>query len=239
MSYGEATAYIWGIGPAAEQNLLVGVSKHYHVLKDGTIRWQKSPLNPRLPGKRYLRRMVLFDCGTGDFYGECCADDEPKDIIGFLARAWIAKPDHPMKGVPGTLHVPRAVQADPEYAAQLHCLQSIVSFMIDEIPSGFAAGVHVTKLFEGAIDDLMASAYSHDMTATLEMAQACSALITGRLTRSNRYRIDDPWAKVTPPSAAFIEAIDQLYEPRGGWRAEPFGMIVEGAPRADRKKAKP
>lgn len=237
MSAWEATAYKWGIGPAAEQNLLVGVSKHHHILKDGTIRWQKSPLNPRLLGKRYLRRMVLFDCGTGDFYGECCAEDGPKDIIGFLARARITKPDHPMKGVPGTLNVPTAVRTDPEYAAQLRWLQSRVPFAVGEIPSGFAAGVHVTRLFEGAIGDLRVSADIEDVVVTLEMAQACSALITGRISRSNRYRIDDPWAKVMPPPASFIEAVDQIYEPRGGWRMAPFDLIVEGAPRTDRTSA--
>lgn len=108
-------------------------------------------------------------------------------------------------------------------------LQAIIPFTVDEIPSGYAAGVHVTKLYESAVADLRASADFNDVTATLETAQARSALITASITRSNRHRIDDRWAKVSPPPASFVDAVDQLYEPRGGWLEFQFDMIVKGS----------
>lgn len=226
-----ASAYKWGTPPGREQNLLVGISKHLYLLKNGTLRWQKRALDPRIPGKRLLRRMVLFDVGAGTLYGECDVDDHPKDLIGFLARAWALKPDHPMRGVPQVLNVSRLVRNDDTYAAQLRALQQIVPFAIGEVPSGFAAGVHAVKLFENRLTDLMGSASWHDMVLALEMAQACSALIMSHVSTLSQFFTSGRWEDVAAPDQSFLDAVDRLYDPPGGWREYPYDMILEGAPK--------
>lgn len=51
--------------PAREQNLFVALLKHLYYLKDGTLKYQRKALDPRLQDKALLMRLVLLDTDTG------------------------------------------------------------------------------------------------------------------------------------------------------------------------------
>jgi len=69
-----------------EHSLFVSQSRYLYCLKDGTLKYQRKPIDPRVPGKALLMRLVLLDSDSGILYGEYHGQAEV-DLLGFIARA--------------------------------------------------------------------------------------------------------------------------------------------------------
>lgn len=215
-------------GPARMQNLFISLSKHLYCLKDGTLRYQQRELDPRLPGKALLMRLVLLDTDTGTLYGEY-QEREDVDLMGFLARAWAKKPQHPMRGLPYLLNVPRIVHSTPSLLEDVQDIWDITHVNIGELPSGFSAGIHAVKEFERAMDSQLWLG-TDGPHPDLAIAQACSALLSAVASNSLSHTWKQAWAEIAAPAPEILARIDACYEPSGAWRTGPFRAVLEGVP---------
>lgn len=215
-------------GPGREQNLFIGPMKHLYVLKDGTLKAQAKALDPRIPGKTLITRFVLLDADTGSVYGECHTDETKHDLAGFLARAWSVKPDHPMHGIPKRLNVPQLVRKDDNYRGDIERIVQLTGLFLGALPSGFAGGVHAVKQFDEQCRSLLWEFGGGKITATLEIAQNCSAGLSSRIRPWYSGNLEERWEAIPPAPESFFAAIDKLYQQPGGWRRGAFELVLTG-----------
>lgn len=213
--------------PTRQQNLFISKSKHLYCLEDGSLKYQAKAIDPRIGNKKLITRMVLLDTDTGTVYGECHLDDSAKDLLGFLARAWSIKKDHPMRGLPSLLNIPKIVTTDEDYRADLSSLLDLTDYIrIGDMPSGFEAGVHAVKQFEKNIESLMwMSTSNKNNRINILTAQACSALVSAQSSSSDSFFWNEKWREINSPDKSFFDAIDQMYETNGAWREYPFNKM--------------
>ncbi|WP_219096296.1 hypothetical protein [Pseudomonas sp. UMAB-40] len=211
--------------PNREHSFLISKSKHLYLTRDGLIKHQKKEIDPRVPGaKTLLERLVIVDVDTGVAYCEMQPADEPPDIVGFLARAWSIKPNHPMRGFPQRLNVPKKLMEDPAYRRDLWMLSAWGEFELWSIPSGFGPGIYAVKKFETVLRGLP----RRDCPLSLDLVIRLSALISRQASSKLSWRFDKLWESVKGPESAFSEMIDQLYEPPDGWRINEYAEVLNG-----------
>lgn len=211
--------------PAREQNLIISTSKHLYATKDELLRYQQKEIDPRLPGaKTLLTRFVLLDVDTGVAYCEVHPAPDGVDLLGFLARAWSDKPDHPMRGFPQKINVPKIAMADPEIVTDLKILQHFGGFEIDALPAGFAAGIHAVKKFEFYIRDMVYRSSHLSLYSIIEHSATISFFTSSEASCMSK----EPWAAVDGPDTSFTQAIDDLYDPLGGWRLDEYEAVLNG-----------
>lgn len=216
--------------PGREQNLFVSLSKHLYLLKDGSLKYQQKELDIRTAGAReLLTRLILLDVDTGTLYGEMHTAATSKDLAGFLARAWSMKADHPMRGLPAQLNVPKVVRSVERYRKDIDHLCSAGNIVIGDLPGGFAAGVHAVKQFEKSVESLFWRS-GGELSPDLYMVQVCSGALSAEASNSMSYRWKERWAAVSAPPPAFFERVDALFERPGCWKQGPFELVLNGIP---------
>lgn len=221
--------YVSGRGPGREQNLFISQSKHLYLTKSGHLRRQEKPLDIRTAGaKRMLTRLVVLDVDTGSVYGEYHEQESTKDLIGFLARAWSRKWQHPMKGLPHILNVPAIALKDETYRTDLEFVVRHTTVRLSELPSGFSAGVHALKQFERGVESL--TYRREDGEVDLYMIQATSGVVSAEASNSQSHMWRKEWEALSPPDECFLKEVDDLYQEHGAWRSGPFDLVLNGLP---------
>lgn len=215
--------------PCREQNLFINLSKHLYCLNDGTLKYQKKSLDPRIPGKKLITRFVLLDVDTGYVYGECHDHENDEDLAGFLARAWIKKPLHAMHGIPSVLNVPSIALKNERYHSDLDLIARSTGLTLGDLPSGFAAGVHAVKQFEAAVETLLWAGRGRE-PASLYIAQACSGVLSAQASSTMSHLWEDRWNEVPVAPDHFFAEVDALYKEPGAWREAPFSFVLDGLP---------
>lgn len=220
--------------PAREQNLFISLSKHLYLLKDGSLKHQDKKLDPRTAGDReMLLRLVVLDVDTGTLYGELHSTRDEKDLAGFLARAWCRKADHPMRGVPETLNVPKAALKDDAYANDLYRISALGGVRLGELPGGFAAGIHALQQFDREVRSLFWQMRRGERP-NLKIVQMCSSVISAGASSSMGSLWKERWGVVEPPADEFFAEIDHLYKEPGAWRKSPFDIAIDGLGRKEK-----
>jgi len=141
--------------PSEVHQLLITVSRHFHIGSKGQIRYQNKPMEITLKkleksDRNHLVHYILRDEASGFFYAELCSH---KDLIpnrGFLLRGWFIKKSSTFCGVPKSLVVTKTIVdhfGDGSYSDLLAEL-NIKSSVPD---SGFSTGVRVIKDWEDDI----------------------------------------------------------------------------------------
>ncbi len=106
--------------------LVVTVSKHFYVTKQGKFKRQSTPFKAVIGKsssytKTHVVHYMITDHYSGLFYSEVTTSDDLFPIEAFLERAWGFKPGHPMQGEPHLLVVPKSVfNAFPGLSAWLY-----------------------------------------------------------------------------------------------------------------------
>ncbi|HWV73582.1 MAG TPA: hypothetical protein VN040_17795 [Pseudosphingobacterium sp.] len=138
--------------PNQVQQLNVSLSKHYHLLKDGTIKWQEKTMdinwkNYQKTGKRHLVNYVIRDHYSSCFYAEMHPVDTMPDIEEFLYRAWSNKEDYEFHGIGKTVMVPQVtLKQFPQLHTFFKLAEDITSLQVPE--SGFSSGIVAIKEWE-------------------------------------------------------------------------------------------
>ncbi len=135
--------------------LLVSVSRHLYVRKDGRVKYQEKPLEIDLQSLGRSRRehivyYIVRDALSGTFFFEVATSRTMIPLAEFLYRAWEKGPGKHIWGLPASLSVPKGL-ATEELFAGLGALgvQTVLP------PSGFAAGVRVIRDIEDNLLFLM------------------------------------------------------------------------------------
>ena len=136
--------------PNQVHQLLVTVSKHFHIGAKGQLRHQFKTMDVNLTnldktGREHIVYYLLRDHFSGVFYGEIISSKNLISINDFLLRAWLQKPDLIFCGVPENLMITKIVETNfPE-----------ISDILDELnipkihpPSGFASGMREVSEWE-------------------------------------------------------------------------------------------
>jgi hypothetical protein len=133
--------------------LMVSVSRHLWVAKDGAIRYQQKPFEITLARlarseKQHVIHYLVRDHFSGLLYAEIGLSGSLLSPREFLLRAWSRKDRLSFCGVPDTLIVPKTVS--DTFAELLPWLDELE---MDVIPatSGFQAGVRDVKTWEEAV----------------------------------------------------------------------------------------
>jgi len=218
-----------GYSPGREQNLLISPSKHFYLSTSGRLKRQQKAIDPRLPGaKCLLVRLVLLDVDTGTLYGEMQRLDD-QDVWGFLARAWSVKHDHPMRGIPQQLNVPKGAWTDPLIREEVNELAEAYDISIEYLPPGFSAGIHAVKNFENAVGVLL---NARDDTGMF-ILQSASALLSRQASSGDSHMWDKDWYALEGPDDDFNTMIDQQYDPEGAWRMGAYAKVIHGVKHED------
>ncbi|HYH05706.1 MAG TPA: hypothetical protein VEK11_01485 [Thermoanaerobaculia bacterium] len=130
--------------------LVVSVSRHLWIGKDGAIRHQVKPFEISLAklatsAKRHIVHYLVRDHHSGAFYAEIATSPNLPDVRKFLLRAWSRKDHLSFCGVPEFLTVPQTV--DAQFPDLLTWLDDL-GVEIVEATSGFQAGVRDLKTWE-------------------------------------------------------------------------------------------
>lgn len=136
--------------PNQVHQLLVTVSKHFHIGAKGQLRYQFKAMDVNLNNlEKSERELVVYyllrDHFSGVFYAEITSGKKLISINDFILRAWLQKPDLIFCGVPENLMVTKIVENHfPEVSAILEQLN------IPKInpPSGFASGMREITAWE-------------------------------------------------------------------------------------------
>jgi hypothetical protein len=210
--------------PTREQNLFISLSKHLYLVNDGSLRSQSKELDPRTAGtKQLLRRYVILDADTGVLYGEYHLADDDVDVVGFLARAWHKKAQHPMRGFPQVLNIPKSLNSAA--ADEIMELCRGYPFEVGYLQGGFGAGIHAVRQFERQVESLISWRGSQPELWTI---QRLSALISVQASNSTSHAWTKEWEKVAEIPDEFFRFVDTHYTEDGAWRGEPFDVVLNG-----------
>lgn len=218
-------AWLLGASGAINENhnLFVLPSKHMFLSAKGLVRRQSSPIQWKArQGDSRLTNMIVMDEATSVFYAELRTSDEKDDVLGFLARAWSVKPDHPMHGVPRTLNISPSLKVGITRPIKALCQANGIA--VGSNPKGFASGVaQATAQLERVIAEASVAASKLRETGWLK---ACSAAISRDACQVAANVTQESWSEIPAPDHEFFAWIDQKIGP--SWREEPWNFVLDG-----------
>ena len=190
--------------PNQVHQLLITVSRHLYVLKNGEFSYQKKPFefdlrNVNKSAKTHFIHYFLKDHYSGVFYVEMCTQFDLIPVDEFLFRAWSKKEDTVFCGIPDIVIVPKSVQ---EFGPGISSLLKALQVKQIEPNSGYQAGVKEISFWEKEIR--IAPVFDAKLKSFAALRRSTSQLI-GRMIRSGR----DKKSRVEK----WNEKIDKVYLP--------------------------
>lgn len=137
--------------------LLVSVSRHFYIKKDGFLTYQEKPMEVNLKSlgkskKEHLVYYIVRDHFSGNFVIRLTTSTALMPLAEFLHYAWSGPAESKyLWGMPDFLWVPKNI-ATPELFKGLEVLGVIA----DNPPSGFASGIRIIPSIEEQLFFIMA-----------------------------------------------------------------------------------
>lgn len=181
------TEYLGELVSNQRHQLLVTVSKHLHVLKNGSLAYQKKAMDVNLKNvhrsaRRHVVHFLVIDAASGSLYGEVHLFEEMPDVIDFLYRAWAKKERFSFCGIPETLDIPDTVYTD-ELAEQV--IAAGVR-RIGKPESGFKAGIRYMKTWE---DEIYSIAFHREGAAPFNVVKDLAWMTSQFINNYNGYAV--------------------------------------------------
>jgi hypothetical protein len=133
--------------------LIVSVSKHYFLTKDGCLKYQQKPFEISLSKLSESKKTNIViasirDHTTGLFYAEIFNGPSIPNIYNFLKEAWLPKDNYPFCGLPELITLPKVVEAQYPFLSS-----ALKELGVNTIPvtSGFQGGVRDIKTIESSL----------------------------------------------------------------------------------------
>ncbi|MBF0185839.1 MAG: hypothetical protein HQM06_15830 [Magnetococcales bacterium] len=136
--------------PNQVHQVVVSVSRHFFIKKDGGLAYQKKPIetSPTKVGmltRRHVVHYLVRDHFSGAFYAEIHPIDDMSDIAEFLYRAWSRKEVHPFCGIPDFITIAASViERFPRVQQLIHAYG--IEFV--KATSGFQSGIRDLRTWE-------------------------------------------------------------------------------------------
>lgn len=136
--------------PNQVHQLVITVSKHFYVKKDGMLGWQKKAFDVSLnnqakSNRNHLVHCLIRDHFSGAFYCEVANTQFMPDAVAFLHRAWSLKDHHPFCGIPQAITIPKTVL---EKFPNVPSLTDSLGIHTIKVTSGFQSGVRDIRTWE-------------------------------------------------------------------------------------------
>lgn len=136
--------------PNQVHQLMISVSKHLYLIKDGSVRFQKKKFDHTLANvhqseKQHVVHYLVRDHFSGAFYAEATASSQLFPVEQFLLRAWSKKDKYIFCGMPEHLSVPNTV-ADA-FPNILEWVDSLGVKLLN-VTSGFQGGIRDLPTWE-------------------------------------------------------------------------------------------
>ena len=143
------------IKPNEVHQLLITVSKHFHIGSKEQIRHQIKPMDVTLKTLKKSERnhfvhYIMRDEASGFFYAECCSHRNLTPIKDFLLRSWFEKKASSFCGIPKSLVFTKTAMdffGEDSYSD----LITELNIKIKNSDSGFSSGVRVFRDWEDDI----------------------------------------------------------------------------------------
>lgn len=136
--------------PNQVHQLIVSVSKHFFLTKNGRVKFQKKKLEYSLANlqqseKELVVHYLVRDHFSGAFYAEATSSLQLNPVEEFLTRAWSIKDEYVFCGQPENLSIPRTVSdAFPNLLSWVDS-HGITRF---DVTSGFQGGIRDVPTWE-------------------------------------------------------------------------------------------
>ena len=180
--------------PNQVHQLMVSVSKHFHLTKNGSVKFQKKKFEYTLANmhrseKQLVIHYLIRDHFSGAFYAEATSSSQLIAVDQFLLRAWSKKDEYIFCGLPEHLSIPNTV-ADA-FPTLLSWVDSL-GIKLLEVTSGFQGGIRDLPTWE----DYLRMVFAVGEETRLSEVQARAARISDYLNREHRDRASkiDKWA---------------------------------------------
>lgn len=130
--------------------VVISVSKHFFIKKDGGLSYQKKPFETSLAkagmqNRRHVVHYLIRDHFSGTFYAEVFPADNMSDIAEFLYRSWSQKPKHPFCGIPDFITIAATVT---DHFPNIHRLLDAYGIGFVKATSGFQSGIRDLRTWE-------------------------------------------------------------------------------------------
>jgi hypothetical protein len=180
--------------PNQVHQLMVSVSKHFYLLKNGSVKFQKKKFECTLANmhrseKDHVVHYLIRDHFSGAFYAEAASSSQLIAVDQFLLRAWSKKDEYIFCGLPEHLSVPNTVaEAFPTLLSWVDS-QGI---KLLEVTSGFQGGIRDLPTWE----DYLRMVFAIGEETRLSEVQGKAARINDYLNREHGDRASkiDKWA---------------------------------------------
>jgi len=174
--------------------LMISVSKHLRLLRNGQVRFQKKKLEYSLHDvgtseKQHVVHYILRDHFSGAFYGEACSSGNLMPARDFLMRACSQKEEYLFCGLPQYISVPRTVS--DEFPDLLSWIKSLGVELLD-VTSGFQGGIRDVPTWEEYLRMLFALREGTQLSEVQKRAARISNHLNGE--RGERASKIDHWA---------------------------------------------
>ncbi len=132
--------------------LLVSVSRHFYLLKNGILKYQEKPLNVNInnfhkSGREHLVFYILRDHFSGNFVFNLTTTDSLIPLVDFLYYGWSSRTEEKyLWGLPQSIYIPKLISSEELF-------DGLYELGVEPLnpPSGFASGVHMVKELENNI----------------------------------------------------------------------------------------
>lgn len=180
--------------PNQVHQLMVSVSRHLHLIKNGSVRFQKKKFectlaNMNKSDKELIVHYLISDHFSGAFYAEACSAFQLMPVDEFLIRAWSKKDEYIFCGLPENLSVPNTVaEAFPNLLPWVDSL----GIGLLEVTSGFQGGIRDLPTWE----EYLRMVFALGEETRLSDVRAKAARINNYLNREHGDRASkiDKWA---------------------------------------------
>ena len=137
--------------PNQVHQLNIFISQHYHLLKGGTISWQKKPFDVKWTdfkdsGKRHLVSFIVRDHFSNCSYAELHPADNAPQVQEFLFNAWSKKDGYQFWGAPEYLMIPANTQK--QFPVLLNLFLNTNKVKMITPGSGFQTGLAAVRQWE-------------------------------------------------------------------------------------------
>ncbi|UKV13213.1 hypothetical protein L6172_14270 [Thalassospiraceae bacterium SW-3-3] len=198
--------------PNQVHQLIISVSRHYYVTKQGRYNHQKKPFEIQIDDdafeaceKRHVVNYLVRDHFSGLFYAEVTTSDALIRPVEFLHRAWSPKKNHPLHGLPNAITIPKTVQNRwPRLTAFMEELEIIPL----NPTSGFQGGVRDIRTWE---DELRTQRYESGYPPLFREVSERSPHIMEWTSEWSRWREKhDRWKDHLPEQMLIPKPLDEF-----------------------------
>ena len=177
--------------------LLVSISKHFYIRKDGLVTCQEKPIevnfgNYRKSRKDHLVYYVLRDHYSGNLAFRIATVDKLYPLAAFLYEVWQnGDGELSFQGMPKDLWVPKTIATTQLFAG----LQKL-GVRADYPPSGFASGIRAIRDLEEQLFIFMGSYSDHTLENIARYANEMRKSMLSVTSQGDRREL---WSRSLPP----------------------------------------